>query len=273
MAISLNSAIVRSCCSPPGSLGEVAVGSVLEPLSDPLAQKVLVVEERLFAEDLEVLFPELPNRHPGEAHDLFVGVRVHLKPPFNVLLSTPRPGDLRSFSGHQPHCGMKASAARTIKAILGNLLRFFGLCHIGREQAALNHEPPRLDVAQVAIGQDGGELRDDLPGRHQARVALLNGVPPPGSRKGGSAWASSLVSGNHSTVRTDGGRLRTYPQASLATPLGGLRSVAVPSSGGWRHTGPPVSAPAQRLSYIPEESSKRRVSTPPATWLLNKMSY
>ncbi|MBW2323030.1 MAG: hypothetical protein JRF41_05810 [Deltaproteobacteria bacterium] len=53
---------------------------------------------------------------------------------------------------------MKASVARTIKAILGKLLRFFGLHYIVRERAALNHEPPRLDVAQVAAGQDGSEF-------------------------------------------------------------------------------------------------------------------
>jgi len=85
--------------SAPGPLGEVAFGEGLEPPGDPLAQKVLVVGARLFAEDLEVLLPELPDRHPGEAHDLLVGVRVHPKPPFDVLFSMPRPGDLRGFSG------------------------------------------------------------------------------------------------------------------------------------------------------------------------------
>lgn len=85
--------------APPGPLGEVAFGEGLEPPGDLLAQKVLVVGARLFAEDLEVLLPDLPDRHPGEAHDLLVGVRVHPKPPFNVLSSTPRPGDLRGFSG------------------------------------------------------------------------------------------------------------------------------------------------------------------------------
>ena len=82
-------------------------------------------------------------------------------------------------------------------------------------------------------------------------------------------WASPLVSGAHTAVRTDAGRLRTCPQAGLATPTTvsasrPSRRLVVSVTPGRRSRRRPS------LGYLPEGSSKRRVGTPPATWLLNK---
>jgi len=125
---------------------------------------------------------------------------------------------------------MKASVARTIKAILGKLLRFFGLRHLKRERAAFVHEPPRLDVAQVATGQDGGEFRDDLPGRHQARIALLQVVPPPrepwGELRGRRRRKRGLLRGKD-RCRS----LADLPTGRPGDTHNGLRFAAVPPSG------------------------------------------
>ena len=138
---------------------------------------------------------------------------------------------------------MKASVARTIKAILGKLLRFFGLRHIGRERAALNHEPRALTWRRQSLARMEVSSETSSPGRHQAR----------GTAACGSSSAEAAGEDLRGRRRRKRGSLRGKDRCrSLADlPTGrpgdthnGLPLAAVPPSGGWRHTGPLVAGPA-----------------------------
>jgi hypothetical protein len=55
---------------------------------------------------------------------------------------------------------MKASLARTIKAILGKRFKFFGLRYIVVPTRAVVREAPASPKAEIAFPQDGGNLRN-----------------------------------------------------------------------------------------------------------------
>ena len=96
---------------------------------------------------------------------------------------------------------------------------------------------------QACAGSSAGAAGEELHGR---------GRPKRGSHRGDDRYRS----------------LADRPAGRPGDALGRLRFAAVPPSGGWRHAGPPVAAPAF-VGLPGGGGSTRRVGTPRVARLLN----